>query len=213
MTNLELIQAGKVKVRNSPLLYSAYEEAFKTIFGRAPQCPTCGSPQGHRDWSDFEAYSKGNILTLNQTTMTNQQTFKLRDKSKIYSYDYKHANGRILRARVYGHLMDDAFAEAYINNAQSEEAREARISEFSELPASLRATIDSTEEIKLADLKVAELKEMAKQLGIEDSVLKGLNKAAIIELIEAKKIQSTEEVEQTAAEEFASEDQNQEDLS
>lgn len=195
MTGKDIIKAGKVKVRNSPSLYPAYQELFKEAFGYAPECPTCGSAQGHRDWSAFETYVNTNTITNTKKIeqMAANKTFVLRDKNKIYSLDYKHQNGRILRKRVYGYAMDDAWAEEYLANADglaSEKEMAARIAEFKTFPESQTT---AAVEVSLTDLTKAELSEMLASMNVDEAQYKNLKKDELVALVESTKIESEAE--------------------
>lgn len=182
MTGHDILKAGKAKTRNSSLLYTAYIELFEKAFGRKPECPTCGSAQGNKDWTDFTGYVYNNspITTENQYIMLT--TFTLRDKQKIYSYDYTHKNGRVLRARTWGHSMTEDFAVAYLENATDEKQLEERKAEFKILPLKF---IQEEPKENLADLTKDQLKERLAGLEVDEKEYKSLKHPELVALLEA----------------------------
>ena len=212
MTRKEIIKAGKVKVRNTPLLYSAYIKTFKSVFGYEPQCPTCGSSQGQKDWSDFNRFVETNIISKSKNINTmenNKKTFTLRDKSLLYSYDYLHENGRILRARSYGHSMTEDFAKKYLENASGNADLEERKNKFLILPSVpaeekqefLHVPAEEKQEFLhvpveenfFATLTKVQLKKVLVDFGIEENDFKYLNKSDLIALAEVKSIEFNEQ--------------------
>lgn len=184
MTGKEIIKAGKVTVRNSASLYPAYLSLFETAFGYKPECPTCGSVQGQRDWSKFQHFvENGETLTFEKPLQMENPTenFILRDKNQIYTYTYMHANGRLLSARRWGYAMDNAFAVAYLANSKDEAELQKRQAEFKVLPEEAK---EDLVEVDLNSLTKDQLKERLTDLGVDTEDFKNLKKDELIALIE-----------------------------
>ena len=186
-TGNDIIKAGKAKTRNSSSLYPAYIEMFKQAFGYEPACPTCGSAQGNRDWEAFRNYITKNVIETTKKTeiMATQNSFVLRDKNKIYSLDYKHKNGRILRKRVYGYAMDEAWAKEYLENADGladEKKMQERFAEFKTLPESF---IEAESTSDFESLTKDELKAKLAELEVEEKTYKNLKHPELVALLEA----------------------------
>ena len=147
MTAKDLILKGKVAVRTSGTLYPLYQNLFKEAFGFIPECPTCGSVNGHKHWEAFVAFGNGadpnTLLIQNNKTMANtntKKTFEVKNKSIIYSYNFKKKGlDREFTARTYGDVMTEEFALAYLDNAADDkELLMKRKAEFSILPSKYR---------------------------------------------------------------------------
>lgn len=143
MTAKDIINKGKVAVRQSSTLYPIYQNLFKEAFGYFPECPTCGSVNGHKHWDAFVAFGNGSdpdtLLTQNNITMSSK-SFEIKNKNSIYSYNFKKkGQDRYFTSRTYGDVMSEAFAIAYLDNvATDEELLNQRKSEFSLLPSKYR---------------------------------------------------------------------------
>lgn len=198
MTAKEIIKAGKAKVRNSPLLYPAYISLFEEAFGRTPECPTCGSAQGHKDWSAFEHFANYNEIQIEKTPTMTKSIFTIRDRNKIYSYDYKHQNGRTLRARTWGHSMTEDFAKAYLTNGTAEQL-EARKAEFKVLPENF----DAAEEVEMT---VPQIKQRLTDMGMKQADLKGLKKDELVALLQTQEAQEGSSEEDTDANDNGTDD-------
>lgn len=169
MTPQEIIKKGKAVVRQSGTLYPIYIDLFETAFGRAPECPTCGSAQGNKDWADFKAYAEGLdpgiIINHNISKMAKNSSFKIKNRIKIYKYVGE--DGRV--KRVYGDVMSDSFAIDYLKNAENDlDLLGKRKAEFSILPEQFR------DEVKAED-KGSEDGDEAQEL---PKTLKGLKELA-----------------------------------
>lgn len=143
MTALDIINKGKVAVRNSGSLYPIYQNLFREAFGFEPECPTCGSANGHRHWSQFESFAYGaDPLTFKIEKMSNTKTFEVKQKSKIFSY-LMEKGGRQIIVRQYGDVMTEAFAQAYLKTAEADaEVFAKRKAEFNVLPVDYRKKAD-----------------------------------------------------------------------
>ena len=175
MTIQDLIKKGKVAVRTSGTLYPIYQSLFKEAFGFIPECPTCGSVNGHKHWEAFVALGNGSdpktLLTQNNKTMANtKKTFEVKNKSIIYSYNFKKkGQDREFTSRSYGDVMTEEFALAYLDNAaDDEELLMKRRAEFSVLPSKYRqeepAKSSNTETGKKAP-SFADLQQIATEKG------------------------------------------------
>ena len=162
MDALQIVKMGKVAVRNNATAYSLYQNLFKEAFGFTPECPTCGSINGHKHWQHFEAYTKGAepLSLINNTLNMSKKSFEIKNKSEIYSYTFEK-NGRSIVARSYGDVMSEDFAKKYLETAKDDrELLQKRRSEFSKLPAGWvvddEADVKSTTGYpeKLADKKI-----------------------------------------------------------
>lgn len=198
MTAKEIINKGKVAVRNSSTLYPIYQNLFKEAFGYFPECPTCGSVNGHKHWDAFVAFGNGSdpntLLTQNNITMSNK-TFEIKNKNIIYSYNFKKkGQDRLFTSRSYGDVMTEEFAIAYLDNAAGEELLNQRKAEFSLLPRKYR--IDSVEkeddtEKDLSKLKLVELQAIATEKQYPAEEWDKINsKANLIAYLEAKELNS-----------------------
>lgn len=199
MTALELINKGKVAVRNSGTLYPLYQNLFNEAFGFFPECPTCGSVNGHKHWEAFVAFGNGSdpnlLLIQNNKTMSNKKTFQIRNKNIIYAYNFKKkGQDRLFTSRTYGDIMTEEFAIAYLDNASDdEELLNKRKAEFSILPSKYLSTdkIESTESTDLSKLKLAELQDIAREKYYPTEEWEKLkSKADVIAYLEAKDISS-----------------------
>jgi len=177
MTALDIINKGKVAVRNSGSLYPIYQNLFRDAFGFEPECPTCGSANGHRHWSQFESFAYGaDPLTFKIEKMSNTKTFEVKQKSKIFSY-LMEKGGRQIIVRQYGDVMTEAFAQAYLKTAEADEELFAkRKAEFNVLPVDFRKKADEVVGAKSADksdkdypAKLADKKTYAAALGYPET--------------------------------------------
>ena len=175
MTALDIINKGKVAVRNSGSLYPIYQNLFRDAFGFEPECPTCGSANGHRHWSQFESFAYGadpKLLILKTEKMSNTKTFEVKQTSKIFSY-LVEKGGRQIIVRQYGDVMTEAFAQAYLKTAEADEELFAkRKAEFNVLPVDFRKKADEVVGAK-ADkdypAKLADKKTYAASLGYPEA--------------------------------------------
>ena len=164
-TAKEIVQKGKVAVRNSATIYPKYQELFNEAFGYFPECPTCGSVAGHKHWDAFVAYVNGAdpeaLLTQNKETMS-KNTFKIKDRNKLYTFNFKKKGlDRDFTSRTYGDVMTEEFAVGYLEAAKDDaELLAQRKSEFTILPE------------KFADKKPAEPTKSGADAGATDSANK-----------------------------------------
>lgn len=183
MTALDIINKGKVAVRNSGSLYPIYQNLFKEAFGFEPECPTCGSANGHRHWSQFESFAYGaDPLTFKIEKMSNTKTFEVKQKSKIFSY-LMEKGGRQITVRQYGDVMTEAFAQAYLKTAEADEELFAkRKAEFNVLPVNFRKKADEVVGAKDAEsaypAKLADKKAHAASLGYPEADYKSITSKA-----------------------------------
>ncbi len=183
MTIQELIQAGKNQVRSNPDLMSAYINLFKEKFGRKPDCAGCTF---NNDWERLINSSNSQTIQI-----MSDKTFKLRDNSKIYSYDVNDSKAeRPIRKRSYGNIMTEEFAELYLTHGSEEEIK-ARKREFAVLP---KKFIDS-EEVDLSKLTVAKLKAVATEKEFPKEEWENLKKDELVAYLETKSIEAEEETE------------------
>ena len=181
MDAIQIIKMGKVAVRNNATAYSFYQNLFKEAFGFTPECPTCGSINGHKHWQHFEAYAKGaEPLSLINNTLKNmsKKSFEVKNKSKIYSYTFEK-NGRLLIARSYGDVMSEDFAKKYLETAKNDpELLQKRRSEFTKLPAGWAD--DETDVTNANDYpeKLADKKILALEKGYPESEYKAIKSNA-----------------------------------
>ena len=144
MTAKDLISKGKATVRQSANLYALYKSLFFEAFGREPVCPTCGSPEGAKDWQAFGAYAQGidpNNINLNIINMSDNQKkdFAVKVKSKIYKFIRTNKLGKSQLVRQYGDVMTADFANEYLEGAENDPVLfKQRSSEFSILPEKFR---------------------------------------------------------------------------
>ena len=183
MDAIQIIEMGKVAVRNNATAYSFYQNLFKEAFGFTPECPTCGSVNGHKHWQHFEAYAKGaEPLSLINNTLKNMsnKTFEIKNKSKIYSYTFEK-NGRHLIARSYGDVMTEDFAKKYLETAKDDpELLQKRRSEFTKLPAGAEAA-GAEADVNNANgypEKLADKKILALEKGYPESEYKAIKSNA-----------------------------------
>ena len=197
-TAKEIIQRGMVAVRNSATLYPEYQNLFNEAFGYFPECPTCGSLLGQNQWKAFAAFADGadpnTLLTKNTTETMSKQTFKIKDRNKLYAYNFKKkGQDRDFTSRTYGDVMTEDFAIGYLDSASGdEELLNQRKAEFSELPAKYAkkeavADVDLNAPVDLSKLKMADLQAIATDKGYPDEEWEKLNsKANMIAYLEAK---------------------------
>lgn len=193
-TAREIIQRGMVAVRNSATLYPRYQELFNEAFGYFPECPTCGSLLGQNQWKAFAAFADGadpnSLLTKNTTETMTKQTFKIKDRNKLYTYNFKKKDqDRLFTSRTYGDVMTEEFAVGYLDSAEEdEELLNQRKSEFSELPAKYDKTNEtSNAPIDLTKLKMTDLQAIATEKAYPVEEWEKLNsKANMIAYLEAK---------------------------
>lgn len=211
MTAKDLILKGKVAVRTSGTLYPIYQNLFKEAFGFIPECPTCGSVNGHKHWEAFVAFGNGadpnTLLIQNNKTMANtntKKTFEVKNKSIIYSYNFKKKGlDREFTARTYGDVMTEDFALAYLDSAaEDKELLNKRKAEFSVLPSKYAKKEDTTntskagsedgKDVDLSKLKLVDLQAIAteKQYPAEEWE-KIKSKADLIAYLDAKAIPVT----------------------
>ena len=107
--------------------------------------------------------------------------FKLKDNTSIFSYQYKHENGRVMTARTYGYAMTQEFALEYLKNAKKDEL-EKRQSEFKILPS----VADAPKQEPTAELTKKELQDLATKKGYKKSEWEKLNKTDLILYIESQ---------------------------
>lgn len=183
MTALDIINKGKVAVRNSGILYPIYQKLFRDAFGFEPECPTCGSANGHRHWSQFESFAYGaDPLTFKTEKMSNTKTFEVKQKGKIFSY-LLEKGGRQIIVRQYGDVMTEAFAQAYLKTAESDaEVFAKRKAEFNVLPVDFRKKADKVVGAKDAEsaypAKLADKKAYAASLGYPEADHKSITTKA-----------------------------------
>ena len=184
MTALDIIKKGKVAVRNSGSLYPIYQNLFRDAFGFEPECPTCGSANGHRHWSQFESFAYGadpKILILKTEKMSNTKTFEVKQKSKIFYY-LTEKGGRQIIVRQYGDVMTEAFAQAYLKTAEADEELFAkRKAEFNVLPVDFRKKADEVvgaKSDKDYPAKLADKKDYAASLGYPEADYKSITSKA-----------------------------------
>ena len=202
-TAKEFIQRGMVAVRNSATLYPEYQNLFNEAFGYFPECPTCGSLLGQNQWKAFAAFADGadpKTLLSNQNikeTMS-KNTFKIKDRNKLYAYNFKKkGQDRLFTSRTYGDVMTEDFAIGYLDSASGdEELLNQRKAEFAELPAKYAkkeavAEVDLNAPVDLSKLKMADLQAIATDKGYPDEEWEKLNsKANMIAYLEAKALTS-----------------------
>ena len=201
-TAKEIIQRGMVAVRNSATLYPEYQNLFNEAFGYFPECPTCGSLLGQNQWKAFAAFADGadpnSLLTKNTTETMSKQTFKIKDRNKLYAYNFKKkGQDRDFTSRTYGDVMTEDFAIGYLDSASGdEELLNQRKAEFAELPAKYAkkeavAEVDLNAPVDLSKLKMADLQAIATDKGYPDEEWEKLNsKANMIAYLEAKALTS-----------------------
>ena len=201
-TAKELIQRGMVAVRNSATLYPEYQNLFNEAFGYFPECPTCGSLLGQNQWKAFAAFADGadpnTLLTKNTTETMSKQTFKIKDRNKLYAYNFKKKDqDRLFTSRTYGDVMTEEFAIGYLDSASGdEELLNQRKAEFAELPAKYAkkeavAEVDLNAPVDLSKLKMADLQAIATDKGYPDEEWEKLNsKANMVAYLEAKALTS-----------------------
>ena len=198
-TAKELIQRGMVAVRNSATLYPEYQNLFNEAFGYFPECPTCGSLLGQNQWKAFAAFADGadpkNLLSNQYTTETmSKQTFKIKDRNKLYAYNFKKkGQGREFTSRTYGDVMSEEFAIGYLDSAaDNEDLLNERKAEFSVLPGKYAKTetpadVDPNAPVDLTKLKMAELQAIATEKDYPAEEWDKLkSKADVIAYLEAK---------------------------
>ncbi|RMZ58959.1 hypothetical protein D1632_15450 [Chryseobacterium nematophagum] len=177
----DLIKAGKSQVRNTADLMTAYIGLFKEKFGREPDCAGCTF---NNDWNRLITYSN----QKNQKIMLDPNiTFQLRDKSKIYSYDFQHKNGRMIRTRVYGHMMSEEFAEKYLTEGNERQLQE-RKAEFKILPIKFIEEENLSNDI-LSKNTLKELQQLATEKKYPEDEWKKLKKEELIVFLEAKELE------------------------
>ena len=184
MTALDIIKKGKAAVRNSGSLYPIYQNLFRDAFGFEPECPTCGSANGRRQWSKFESFAYGadpKILILKTEKMSNTKTFEVKQKSKIFYY-LTEKGGRQIIVRQYGDVMTEAFAQAYLKTAEADEELFAkRKAEFNVLPVDFRKKADEVvgaKSDKDYPAKLADKKDYAASLGYPEADYKSITSKA-----------------------------------
>ena len=201
-TAKELIQRGMVAVRNSATLYPEYQNLFNEAFGYFPECPTCGSLLGQNQWKAFAAFADGadpkTLLSNQKITEMSKNTFKIKDRNKLYSYNFKKkGQDRLFTSRTYGDVMTEDFAIGYLDSASGdEELLNQRKAEFAELPAKYAkkeavAEVDPNAPVDLSKLKMADLQAIATDKGYPDEEWEKLNsKANMVAYLEAKALTS-----------------------
>lgn len=200
-TAKEIVQRGMVAVRNSATLYPRYQELFNETFGYFPECPTCGSALGKNQWKAFEAFVAGadpnTLLTTKTSETMSKNTFKIKDKTKLYSYNFKKkGQDRDFTARTYGDVMTEDFAVAYLDAAKDDaELLAERKAQFSQLPKKYAEAVsgDDSEDTAqdLTKLKLAELQAIAAEKGYPaDEWEKLKSKADVVAYLEAKDLTS-----------------------
>lgn len=206
MTAKDIINKGKVAVRQSSTLYPIYQNLFKEAFGYFPECPTCGSINGHKQWDAFVAFGNGSdpdtLLTQNNITMS-KKTFEIKNKNIIYSYNFKKkGQDRYFTSRSYGDVMTEDFAVSYLDNAaEDEELLNKRKAEFSLLPSKYR-DISEDESVELKDKgtkapSFAELQQLATDKGYPvEEWDKIKSKADLTAYLDAKELDSEGEAEE-----------------
>ena len=198
-TAKELIQRGMVAVRNSATLYPEYQNLFNEAFGYFPECPTCGSLLGQNQWKAFAAYAEGadpkTLLSNQKITEMSKNTFKIKDRNKLYAYNFKKKDqDRLFTSRTYGDVMTEEFAIGYLDSASGdEELLNQRKAEFAELPAKyakkevVADVVDPDAPVDLSKLKMADLQAIATDKGYPDEEWEKLNsKANMVAYLEAK---------------------------
>ena len=212
MTALDIINKGKVAVRNSGSLYPIYQNLFRDAFGFEPECPTCGSANGHRHWSQFESFAYGaDPLTFKIEKMSNTKTFEVKQKSKIFSYMIKKGDRQII-VRQYGDVMTEAFAHAYLKDAEADEELFAkRKADFNVLPVDFRKKADKVVGAKDAEsaypAKLADKKAHAASLGYPEADYKSItSKADMDAYLDAAGMQADAAAKVTADQDAATEE-------
>ena len=194
----DIIKAGKASVRNSATLYPLYQKLFQEAFGFIPDCPTCGSVNGHKHWEAFTAFADGKspntLLIQNNISMANtEKTFEVKNKSKLYSYNFKKkGQDRVFTNRNYGDIMTEEFAIAYLDSAaDNPELLNLRKAEFSKLPdiysdnSGLAPAINQDK----SNLKFTDLQKLAEDAGYPKTEWEKLrSKADMSAYLEAKKL-------------------------
>lgn len=203
MTPLDIIQRGKQAVRISGTFYPVYENLFKEAFGFNPECPTCGSINGHKHWDAFVAYANGEdpetLLkhnSFNLNIMSNNTTFAVKNKSKIYAYTFKKkGQDRDFVNRVYGDIMSEEFAIAYLEAVQDDPILfDERKAEFSKLPAQFSGEVANATDVDLSKLSFAELKDLAASKGFPEDEYSSLkSKKDVRAYLDAKALENTED--------------------
>lgn len=202
-TAKEIIQIGMVAVRNSATLYPEYQNLFNEAFGYFPECPTCGSLLGKNQWKAFAAFAEGadpnSLLTKNITETMSKQTFKIKDRNKLYSYNFKKKDqDRLFTSRTYGDVMTEEFAIGYLDSAaEDEELLNQRKAEFAELPSKYAKKevaaddLDPDAPVDLTKLKMADLQAIATGKAYPAEEWEKLkSKADVIAYLEAKALTS-----------------------
>lgn len=148
MTVEELIKIDAKKVRNSSDLMAFYISAFKSKFGKAPNCASCTFKN---DFQKLVKAIKNNEEPIKLTTMENKEiTFKLaKREGKIISFV---KNGRTIRR--YDNKLTEEFAIDYLTFGTKEEILERR-KRFKVLPAEIIALDNKALEKKEAKQKKA----------------------------------------------------------
>lgn len=200
MTIQDIINKGKVAVRQSSILYPIYQNMFNEAFGYFPECPTCGSVNGHKHWDAFVAFGNGSdpdtLLTQTNITMSNK-TFEIKNKNIIYSFNFKKkGQDRYFTTRSYGDVMSEEFAVAYLDNASDEELLNKRKAEFSLLPSKYREDEIPKDKGNKAP-SFAELQQIATNKGYPAEEWDKLkSKADLSAYLEAKELDSEKEAEE-----------------
>lgn len=169
MTAQQIIKMGKVAVRNSATAYPIYQTLFREAFGFTPECPTCGSVNGHKHWQQFEAFVGGAEPTslMQNNTIMSKQSFQIKNKSKIYKFSMEK-NGRSIIARSYGDVMTEEFAKKYLGSAKDDaELLQQRKMEFAVLPKGYESDEagDATGDAVVYPKKLADKKAYAAEQG------------------------------------------------
>ena len=214
MDAIQIIKMGKVAVRNNATAYSLYQNLFKEAFGFTPECPTCGSVNGHKHWQHFEAYAKGAepLSLINNTLNMSKKSFEVKNKSKIYSYIFEK-NGRTIVARSYGDVMSEDFAKKYLETAKEDpELLQKRKLEFSKLPAGWDVDYNETETVGYPE-KLADKKTLAAEKGYPEDEYKNIRSNTDMVAYLDKKAAEAAGAEAAGAEAAGAEAAGAEDLS
>src|SRR5690554_574359 len=107
MTEKELIDLGKGKVRNNKQLLALFKGFFRESFGREAGCPTCGG-----NFPDFDLLREKYYPTKSRTAMRLTKYKVLYPREKILAY---LKNGRVYRSRVS--TLTDEFLSEFLKYA------------------------------------------------------------------------------------------------
>lgn len=112
MTEIEIIEKGKHKVRKNSSLMLFYIEAFKAKFGYKPACAGCTFN------SDWEKFVRGNKSAESKKFVDDvEKTFRLKKPSAdIFMY---RKDGKPYR--MYGNKLTEHYVVEYLTHGTPEE--------------------------------------------------------------------------------------------